>query len=88
MEHDARVSGIPSPPRTLREEILSGEPLTDRELEVLDGLAAGETASETGNRLFLAGETVKFYRKRLVAKLAARNGANAVRIAMRKGLID
>jgi DNA-binding NarL/FixJ family response regulator len=31
---------------------------------------------------------VKTYRKRMIAKLAARNGANAVRVGIHKGLID
>jgi DNA-binding NarL/FixJ family response regulator len=87
VEHDAQVSEPPSPPRTLQEEILAGDPLTEREIEVLAGVAAGESARETGKRLYLSPETVKGYRKRLIAKLAARNGANAVLIGIHKGLI-
>lgn len=87
MEHDARVS-TPSPPRTLQEEILSGEPLTKREIEVLAGVAAGDTANKAGQRMFLAEATIKAHRKRVIAKLAARNAANAVYLGMRQGLID
>jgi DNA-binding CsgD family transcriptional regulator len=72
---------------TLLAEVLEGEPLTDRETEVLAGQAEGETAAETGARLFLALETVKSYRKRAIAKLGARNGTHAVTIALRSGVI-
>jgi DNA-binding CsgD family transcriptional regulator len=68
-------------------EVLEGEPLTDRETEVLAGAAEGETAAETGKRLFLSSETVKSYRKRVIAKLGARNGTHAVALALRSGLL-
>ena len=35
-------------------EILEGEPLTERECEILAGAADGETAEQTGARLFLS----------------------------------
>lgn len=72
---------------TLLAEVLEGEPLTSREMEVLAGQAEGETAAETGQRLYLSLETVKSYRKRAIAKLGARNGTHAVTIAMRSGVI-
>jgi DNA-binding CsgD family transcriptional regulator len=68
-------------------EILEGEPLTAREQEILAGAAEGETAAQTGARLFLSSETVKSYRKRVIAKLGARNGTHAVALAMRSGLL-
>ena len=68
-------------------EILEGEPLTPREREVLAGAAEGETAAQTGARLFLSSETVKDYRKRIIAKLGARNGTHAVALALRHGLL-
>ena len=46
-------------------EILEGQSLSDRETEILAGAAEGETAEETGARLFLSSETVKGYRKRV-----------------------
>lgn len=75
-------------PRTLLGEILEGVPLTERELDVLRLTADGLTAAELGERLYLAPETVKGYRKRVIAKLGARNGPNAVAIALRAGTID
>jgi two-component system, NarL family, nitrate/nitrite response regulator NarL len=68
-------------------EILEGEPLTERETEILAGAADGETAAETGARLFLSSETVEGYRKRIIAKLGARNGTHAVALALRTGLL-
>jgi DNA-binding CsgD family transcriptional regulator len=72
---------------SLLAEILEGEPLTDRETEILAAAAEGETAAETGQRLFLSSETVKGYRKRIIAKLGARNGTHAVVLAIRRGLL-
>ena len=72
---------------TLLAEILHGEPLNDREADILAGAAAGETAAQTGARLYLSPETVKSYRKRIIAKLGARNGTHAVALALRSGLL-
>jgi len=72
---------------SLLAEILEGEPLTDRETEILAAAAEGETAAQTGARLFLSSETVKGYRKRIIAKLGARNGTHAVVLAIRRGLL-
>lgn len=80
-------SSGPSAARTLLGEILEGDPLTERELEVLEHMAAGLTAAESGSELYLSGETVKGYRKRVVAKLGARNGSNAVALGFRQRLI-
>ncbi|HEY9457591.1 MAG TPA: helix-turn-helix transcriptional regulator, partial [Gaiella sp.] len=68
-------------------EILEGEPLTARERDVLAGAADGETAEQTGARLYLSSETVKSYRKRVIAKLGAKNGTHAVALALRTGLL-
>jgi DNA-binding CsgD family transcriptional regulator len=72
---------------TLLGEILEGEPLTEREEEVLAAAANGDTAAETGARLHLSSETVRAYRKRIIAKLGARNGTHAVALALRTGLL-
>jgi DNA-binding CsgD family transcriptional regulator len=72
---------------SLLHEILEGEPLTERETEILEGVAEGETAVQTGKRLYLSSETVKGYRKRVIAKLGARNAPHAVAVAIRRGLL-
>ena len=73
--------------RTLLGEILEGEDLSDRELEVLVDLAEGLTAAASARSRFLATETVKSYRKRVIAKLGARNGTHAAVLGVRRGLV-
>lgn len=68
-------------------ELVEGDPLTLRDLQVLDGAAKGESAIETGIRLFLAADTIRDYRKKAIAKLGARNITNAVAIAIKCDLI-
>lgn len=75
-------------PRTLREEIAAGLPLSDHELGVLEHAAAGENATETGTRMHLSPETVRSYRRDAIAKLAARNTTHAVVIAVGLGYFD
>ena len=62
--------------------------LLQRERDVLAGAADGETAEQTGARLYLSSETVKSYRKRVIAKLGARNGTHAVALALRLKGVD
>jgi len=62
-----------------------GDPLTERELEVLARAAAGDTMVETARRVFLAPETVKTYRQRIIRKLGARNITHAVALAVALG---
>ena len=69
-------------------ELLAGDRLTDRELEVLHGAALGETAAETGRRIHLAADTVREYRKRVCAKLEAANVTRAVVVALGRGMLN
>lgn len=69
-------------------ELLEGDPLTDREIKVLTGAACGETANQTGDRLFLASETIREYRKTAIAKLGAKNIAHAVALALASGVVN
>jgi len=73
---------------TLLAEVIGGDDLTEREMEILVLAADGDTAAETGDRLFLSVETVKGYRKKIIAKLEARNMAHAIAIAFRTRLIS
>lgn len=72
----------------LQREILEGDPLTDREIESLEGAAMGETAAETADRLFLSAETVRDYRKRAEYKLGARSLTRAVVVAISIGALN
>lgn len=69
-------------------ELIEGDPLVDREIEVLYGAALGETAAETGKNIYLGVETVRQYRKSAIAKLGARNITNAVAVAIGTGILN
>lgn len=66
---------------------MEGKPLTPRELEILQLAAEGDSMVETAEHIDLAYETVKGYRKRIVAKLAARNITHAAIIGVRTHII-
>ncbi|MEW1887144.1 response regulator transcription factor [Streptomyces sp. IBSBF 3010] len=60
-------------------------PLTDREREVLRTAADGATNAEIAASLHLSQGTVRNYLSMAIQKLAARNRAEAVRLAREKG---
>ncbi|MGC5346099.1 response regulator transcription factor [Streptomyces sp. DT24] len=60
-------------------------PLTDRESEVLRSAADGSTNAEIARSLHLSQGTVRNYLSTAIQKMAARNRAEAVRIAREKG---
>jgi DNA-binding NarL/FixJ family response regulator len=62
-------------------------PLSKREREVLEMLAAGATNREIAARLFLSPHTVKDHTSALYKKIHARNRADAILRAQRMGLI-
>ena len=62
--------------------------LTPRELEVIKLLASGCTYSQIAVRLGISAHTVKTHVDRIFEKLAANDRAQAVAIAVRRGLID
>ena len=62
--------------------------LTAREREILADAARGFTSQETGRHLYLATETVKGYRRNMMAKLGARNITHAVGMALERHGID
>jgi DNA-binding NarL/FixJ family response regulator len=61
--------------------------LSGREMEVLDLMAAGLTNQVIGERLSISVKTVEAHRARLFKKLGASNVADAVRLAIRSGLV-
>jgi len=62
--------------------------LTPKELKVLRLAAEGASSDETAKRLRKAYETVKAQRRAIIAKLRARNMANAVAIGYQRGLLE
>ncbi|MEJ0038379.1 MAG: response regulator transcription factor [Gammaproteobacteria bacterium] len=65
----------------------SDDPLTPREREVLHLLAAGLGNKEIAGRLSISDHTAKFHVSQILAKLNAASRAEAVSIAMRRGLV-
>ena len=63
------------------------EPLTQREIQVLELLAEGLPNKAIADRLKISDQTVKFHVSSISAKLGAVNRTDAVRRAVRRGLI-
>jgi two-component system nitrate/nitrite response regulator NarL len=57
--------------------------LTDRQLQVLEGMAAGLTNQQIADDLDLSEDTVKTHARHLFAKTGAADRANAVAIGFR-----
>jgi DNA-binding NarL/FixJ family response regulator len=66
----------------------AGRALTERELEVLTGMAQGQSNRAIGAALFICEATVKFHVHAILAKLNVGNRTEAVLVAARDGLID
>ena len=63
------------------------EPLTPREQQVLELLAEGLPNKAIAARLGISDQTVKFHVASIAAKLGATNRTEAVRLALRRGLL-
>jgi DNA-binding NarL/FixJ family response regulator len=73
---------------TDREASLSeSEPLTAREIEVLEQLSEGLSNKAIGARLGISDQTVKFHVATICGKLGAANRTDAVRRAISSGLV-
>ncbi|GAA4592823.1 response regulator transcription factor [Planotetraspora phitsanulokensis] len=62
-----------------------GNPLTARELDILETAASGATVGEIAERLSLSHGTVRNYLSRILAKLGARSRVEAIQIASESG---
>jgi DNA-binding NarL/FixJ family response regulator len=76
--NDGRADGAPAGRRLT---------LTERELQVLRGMADGKSNAEIGRELFVSEDTVKTHARRLFRKLGARDRAHAVAAGFRAGLV-
>jgi len=63
------------------------EPLSERELEVLQLIAQGLSNRDIGERLFLALSTVKGYNQKIFGKLEVKRRTEAVARARELGLL-
>jgi DNA-binding NarL/FixJ family response regulator len=68
-------------------EHIDDEKLSDREVEVLRHVAAGNRNRDIAERLFIAEETVKVHLKHIMTKLRANDRTQSVAIAARRGII-
>ena len=66
---------------------VSGETLSEREIEVLTLIAQGKSNKEIAGSLFISEGTVKSHGKSIFAKMNVRSRAEAVAEAGRRGLI-
>ena len=69
------------------DDVYDVEPLTAREVQVLELLAEGLPNKAIAGRLGISDQTVKFHVAALSGKLGAANRTDAVRRAVRRGLI-
>jgi DNA-binding NarL/FixJ family response regulator len=69
-------------------EHLGSEPLSKREIEVLEKIAEGNRNSDIAGLLFISEETVKGHIKHIMEKLGAGDRTEAVAIAIRRGIIQ
>jgi len=83
IEHDAIVIAESTAP-SISEEV---ESLTPREVQVLELLAEGLPNKAIASRLDISDQTVKFHVAAICGKLGAANRTDAVRRAVRGGLI-
>jgi LuxR family transcriptional regulator, transcriptional regulator of spore coat protein len=65
-----------------------GQPLTERQLDVLELVSEGYSDEEIGGKLGIARKTVRNHLDVIRVKLEARNRAHVVSRAARLGLLD
>jgi DNA-binding NarL/FixJ family response regulator len=66
----------------------SSDTLSERELEVLQQVAAGNANKNVAAHLSIAEDTVKGHVKAILAKLGANDRTHAVTIALKRGIIS
>ena len=86
IDADAFVVAAPSTAPDF-EDAFRVESLTPREVEVLELVAEGLSNKAVAARLGISDQTVKFHLTSLSGKLGAINRTDAVRRALRRGLI-
>jgi two-component system NarL family response regulator len=84
---DGRAPAASSPVADRAAEHKVGDSLTERELEVLSGVAAGNSNKLVADQLAISEETVKSHMRNILSKLGANDRTHAVTIAIKRGLI-
>ena len=85
---DAFILVAGSFPADLADETAPVESLTPREVEVLELVAQGLPNKAIAARLGISDQTVKFHLTSISGKLGAINRTDAVRRAVRRGLVS
>jgi len=63
------------------------KPLTSREKDVLAMLASGSSVGEIGDAFDIAERSVRAHVQMIVDKLGVNDGADAVALALREGIV-
>jgi DNA-binding NarL/FixJ family response regulator len=69
------------------ETVAPHDRLSDREFEVMRGIASGESVGEIAVRMHLSVKTVSTYRARLLEKMNMETNAELTRYAIQNGLV-
>lgn len=67
---------------------LPHEALSERELQILEMIAAGLSLSEIAGQLYLSPKTISTHKMRLMQKLGIDSNADLIRYAARHGLVS
>jgi DNA-binding NarL/FixJ family response regulator len=87
LESDTTYAGRAFTARQTLRDAGFDEPLTPREIQVLELLAEGLPNKAIAERLGISDQTAKFHVASISGKLGAANRTDAVRRAVRRGLI-
>lgn len=79
---------VPPEIATLIAQHAADEPLSRREIEVLEHVAAGRSNKRVAHELAISEETVKAHMRSIMAKLGADDRTHAVTIAVRRGYLS
>jgi DNA-binding NarL/FixJ family response regulator len=82
-----QVFGSPVRPRPRAAERSDAPQLTERERQVLHGMAQGQSNAEIGRELYLSEDTIKTHARRLFRKMGVNDRAQAVASGFRSGLV-
>jgi DNA-binding NarL/FixJ family response regulator len=85
--HDGKKRIPPEIAREMGEHHID-DALTEREMEVLREVAAGNSNKIVADHLKISEQTVKTHMKIILAKLAANDRTHAVTIALKRGIIE